>query len=293
MISSNPTKNTLTKRESTNREFITKAALIGISNLYGIDFVLRIVNKTERVKVSLDNLVIEYTSLFESSFEEQSSQLNIVNKSSRNELKSYEAMQFNAIGDFLKNTYGLQYQLAKSREAKKTIKMLKYKWIDPFNEDGFKMFGEKVIECVNMMEKETLNKKHSLVRLDGNNALIYSLYCECISDRSLLTERGSQLVNSYVSTTTTTDQMTENTQTYQTQQTDQIQPIETQNEIDNTMIPNGMYYTYQNMNENEMNTQETGNYIINYTYDIPQWIVEAQETIVNDNPTETNSSPSC
>ena len=53
---------------------------------------------------------------------------------------------------------------------------------------------------------------------------------------------------------------------------------------------------FQNYQENqEINTisNEQIAYNSNYIYDIPQWIVEAQETIVNDNPTETNSSPSC
>ena len=80
MISANPTKNTITKRESTNREFITKAALIGLSNLYGIDFVLRVVNKSEKVKVSVDNLVIEATSLFDTPFDEQHNLLSINTK---------------------------------------------------------------------------------------------------------------------------------------------------------------------------------------------------------------------
>ena len=107
-----------------------------------------------------------------------------------------------------------------------------------------------------------VSDKLILVRLNKNNEIIYSLYCECISERSLLTERGSQLVNSYASSTnTTSDQMTENTQTCQN----------VQNE---TQIKNGI--------ENRMYIPETGEYSMNYTYDIPQWIVDAQDYIVND-----------
>ena len=344
MISNNPTKNTITKRESANREFISKAALIGLCNLYGINFIIRTVNKTERVKVSLDNLVIEYCSLFNSTVEEQSQQLNEVSRQNRNALKSFEAMQFNALGDYLKNSYGLNYQLAKTRAATKTIKMYKYKWIDPFNEDGFKVFGERVIQCVSNMEKESVNKKHSLVHLNGNDILLYTIYCECISDKALLTNHGSVLVDSYTSHSSNGEQMSnpsnqtfeiieqlmneneiqngENEKNGESQQTQENEQMNYMNNIyylpdinmttnDTYNIEYPCYVDYQNMmnipifqnNECFQNYQENQEintisneqiaYNSNYIYDIPQWIVEAQETIVNDNPTETNSSPSC
>ena len=45
--------------------------------------------------------------------------------------------------------------------------MFKYKWIDPFNEEGFRIFGERVIDIVNQLP---------IVKEDKKRANYYNFY---------------------------------------------------------------------------------------------------------------------
>ena len=211
MITNNPTQNTITKRESTNREYISKAALIGLCNLYGVDFVLKIVNKTSRAKITVDNILIEECSLFPVT--DAHARRQQVSQMTRNELKSYEAVQINSLGEYLFSTFGLNYQLAKSRTATKTVKMFKYRWIDPFNEEGFTAFGRKIIETVYGMERSQTTQKHSYVRVERNNPVFYGIYCSVIANPEMMTPVGAAMVSAAFSQT-------------QLQQVEQIEQIE-------------------------------------------------------------------
>ena len=190
MINSNPSQNTLTKRESTNREFLSKASIIGLCTLYGGEFLIRIVNKTKRIKLTVENLSIEWTNLLSTPNDFDSNQFT------RNEYKSFEANQFNLLGNYLCSLIGLEYQLTKSRETKKTVKMYKYKWIDPFNELGFKLFGEKIIHFVCSLPPSSVSKIHSFIHLHPFQSEILMIFNELISDRSNLTPNGIQMYHS-------------------------------------------------------------------------------------------------
>ena len=121
--------NTNSKRESTNRENLFKASLIGLANVYGIDLTIRMPQIMSLKQITYDNLMIQQTSLFpiEGSFDD------IKN---RNERKSFTAMIFNRISEHLINEYHLDYKMAKKRTTTKTVKLEKYVRIGPFN--GFR-----------------------------------------------------------------------------------------------------------------------------------------------------------
>ena len=70
-------------------------------------------------------------------------------KQLRNAKKSMEAMIMNQMAEyiFMKDPY-VQFELTKRRPTQKSIKLFKYKRIDPFNEEGLRVFGERMVEII-------------------------------------------------------------------------------------------------------------------------------------------------
>ncbi|KAL7718130.1 Uncharacterized protein QTN25_004433 [Entamoeba marina] len=186
-------KQTLTKRESTNRENISKAALIGLCSAYGYDVRVKLPVRQTTSQVTYENLLISSTTIFNANFPTTSNNVNEAKKtSSRNDKKSASARIFNEVSKFIIETNCLRFSETKSRSTQKTEKLIKYKWIDPFNEIGFRMFAEGIISIVHQLplEKSTTGK---YVILKGYDSKVVELYSSIISNSTLLI--NSELFN--------------------------------------------------------------------------------------------------
>ena len=87
----------------------------------------------------------------------------------------------------------LQFELTKTRPTQKSIKLFKYKRIDPFNEEWFRVFGERMVEIIrNTPNVISENKKQKKVYLQQCQPEIVTLYCELLGRRELLSENGQR-----------------------------------------------------------------------------------------------------
>ncbi|EMD45729.1 Hypothetical protein EHI5A_062760 [Entamoeba histolytica KU27] len=179
-------KQTLIKRESTNREHLSNAAIIGLANCYGIDLEIKCSTVKSDNQVTYDNLIIESSSLFPRTL---SSSVG----ATRNDKKTVIALIFNTLSSYIIQTNNLSYQLTKSRSTKKTQKLIKFKWIDPFNEYGFYAFGAAVIEIVHSLPKTFINKKQQCVHLEPINNQILALFQSFTLDQTKLSDNGKLL----------------------------------------------------------------------------------------------------
>ncbi|ELP85102.1 hypothetical protein EIN_080740 [Entamoeba invadens IP1] len=169
----------MTKRESTNREHVSNAAIIGIANLYGVSFMLKCpISKTKTFVVE-DHITIAKTSLYD----------KVVVSDCK---KSEDALLLNVVSDFLINTQKLSFKLRKARRATKTIKLSKYECIDPFNETGFTSFGKGVITIIRSLPKVSFSKKQETASLDAFNEQIFSLYSMSVLDINNLSSNGQR-----------------------------------------------------------------------------------------------------
>ncbi|ELP84708.1 hypothetical protein EIN_173830 [Entamoeba invadens IP1] len=178
-------RQTLIKRESTNREHLSNAAIIGFANVYGIDLTIRCpVQKTTSL-VTYDHLTIDSIG---------STEMTVPHESiTRNEKKSMYALMYNTLSQHIITTNFLNCQLTKPRVTTKTQKLLKFKWIDPFNELGFYLFGAGVISIIQNLPKEPINKKQQSLHLLPLNQQIIQLFEKCVDDTSKLSENGKRI----------------------------------------------------------------------------------------------------
>ena len=184
--------NTESKRKASTREHLSNASLIGLANLYGVDMMINIpVIPGNKDPMTNANLSIEQTSVTPVFGPEIEASLQSLNR--RNQLKSKNALLFNQLADYIFATDPyLQCQLTKSRSTQKTIKLVKYKCIDPFNEEGFKVFGEGVIQIILSMSNNIVdaNGKRNVVYLSKNDPQIGVLYTELLKQQELLSVQG-------------------------------------------------------------------------------------------------------
>ena len=175
--------NTESRRKSSRREHISIAGIIGLANLYDIDLTIQIPTTKEKDDtITLPHLIVLSSSISSNEINHNSQiNQNIQNKipiendrtkvfqlyeteecketmkenqsksrsKCRNENKTEEANQINKIfHHILHLDPQLTYNETKKRPSKKTIKLLKFNWISPFNEEGFAYFAEGIIEIL-------------------------------------------------------------------------------------------------------------------------------------------------
>ena len=197
--------NTTAKRLSEQREHLSNAALIGYANIYGLDIKVNVPSSfaTAACPVNKLNLTVDETSLSPSNDGVTRITTSVASsKERRNERKSQHAEEMNLIIQYLFSVDpSLKYQLTKSRTPQKTVKLNKFKWIDPFNEEGFKMFGECVIQIISGMTYEGSNAvinstgKKKVVFLPRQNAEIQMAYLQILQYDCYLTENGKAYRN--------------------------------------------------------------------------------------------------
>ena len=199
------------KRTSVMREYLSNAALIGLANLYGVDMIVKVptTHGTKELKSCL-NVTVQQTSLsgdIQSITSETITKITNptevrLDKQKRNAKKSMEAMMMNQMAEFIfMKDPQLQFTLTKTRPTQKTMKLFKYRSIDPFNEEGFKVFGERMIDILQTIAttSTTGNAKQTIVYLPQNHPEIVMLYCNMLRERDMLSMNGLRY-SEYVST---------------------------------------------------------------------------------------------
>lgn len=256
--------NTLSKRESAKTEHISNAVLIGLSNLYGIDLLINVpIIPHDRDLLTTANLTLIQTSLTTTFTNSNTSNSNSTDSSNntnrRNQMKSQNAVLFNQLAEYIFSVDpNLSYGLTKQRKAEKTVKLVKYRWIDPFNEDGFREFGEGVINIVmNLGNVVDGNGKKKIVMMNRCDENITELYMRLLMKNEYLTENGKnysqRLQNEqYVANTLSDTYSSQSNQTYQYVQNQNCQ-MNQNVELCQLNQSNNSYQTQQLFNGYEMN----------------------------------------
>ena len=118
-------ENTLIKRKSINKECICKASIIGLANIYGIDLKISYPSR-KRDCFTLVNPLIH-------SIQGVSSTNSYSQLRDRSERKTFDSEMYNFLSASLINEFSLQFKECKKRLSTKTVKLIKYQCIDPFN----------------------------------------------------------------------------------------------------------------------------------------------------------------
>lgn len=204
------------KRISTMKEHLSNAALIGLANLYGVDMMVKVPTvKGSTELVTNTNVTVQETSLSRNvqslSHDTIAAMTNPLesrkDKQVRNAKRSVEALMLNQLAEYIFMCDPcLQCEMTKRRPTQKSVKLLKFKRIDPFNEEGFRVFGERVIEIIGNISRsvESDKKKHTIFYLPQNQPEIMALYCELLGRKELLTERG-RIYSESISSTSGSD----------------------------------------------------------------------------------------
>lgn len=186
--------NTESKRQSAEREHISNAVIIGLGNLYGVELRVSVPNSPKETQRTNVHIGIVGTRL--------TGEIN-TKKMSRNEKKTAEARVINQLMEFIiQQDPNISYHQTKARPSQKTEKLYKYKAIDPFNEVGFRVFGERMIELMEEMAKEKVNVikengKQTTIELFASNPMILDIYQEMLLDMSFLSQKGQLLSMQY------------------------------------------------------------------------------------------------
>ncbi|ELP92669.1 hypothetical protein EIN_370110 [Entamoeba invadens IP1] len=172
--SSSLKKNTISKRESTQREYISNAALIGLANCYGASFGIKCPVLNNKSFINFDHFTITSSSLFPSF-------ARIVD-ADRKTKKNEDAQIYNFIAGWLAETFELGSEARKTHSSKKQIGQVKYARMGPFSEKGFKEFGVGVIGIIRALPKTHYARRQNLATLDPYNLSICQLYNTLITE---------------------------------------------------------------------------------------------------------------
>ena len=205
-------ENTYAKQLGNIREHISKAVIIGLSNILGIEMIISFSRQFKGnqpksgynlnvTKTSIQFKCDEQTHSINSSKSSESSKTSKTIK--RQQRRTQTNIIFNSLSEYVQNKmkeiilmkHNTQktfvFRLAKRRITSKTEKLNIFTAFEPFNENGFELFGKKVMEnIVHSQEKYSENKLHWFVHLKERNDMISSLFYELLMKNEFLTSNG-------------------------------------------------------------------------------------------------------
>ena len=216
-----PNENKLSKQESSKLEHISNACVIGLANLYGITQEIEVptTKDIDNIDTYLNLIVknVEFPDDFQYDFQIEpfeKAKERITNEMKekvkkgeikekdltskikgqlRNVTKSNNARFINGIFEYIKQKDpSLNCDLSKKKTPSKTVRLMKYRWIDPFNEEGFKLFGIEIMKIMYGMKDGIVQStaKWNRIKLEINNQEISNKYFELLKDQSLLSKHG-------------------------------------------------------------------------------------------------------
>ena len=195
--------NTDSKRESEIREHISNACLIGLGSLYGLSVDVKVpLFRGSGQFLSKSNLLVYSTSYF-------SPEVPIDKIVDRNGKKSAIAHQFNFIFQWIKTCDpNLHFQETKARRTSKSVKLMKFSWIDPFNEMGFEVFADGVMRIVEERGRMLMGRSQ-IVRIPERDPVLFQLYENILMDQRYLSVEGKRYSAMIASMSGTAGQTTE------------------------------------------------------------------------------------
>lgn len=185
-LSSMSTKynNTEARRKSDRREHIFKLMTVGLSNVLGNSFVLKVPNHKTSTEGTVINISVVETNLFEIP--------ELSQGADRTETETYNAQIFNGILDSVIGD-GRGFKQGKRRPTQKTVKMNTCYAIDPFNEIGSEAFALGMEKILKEQLPKNVTGRYCTVRLEGCNSLIQNLYTSLLREE-YMTVTGSTMI---------------------------------------------------------------------------------------------------
>ena len=195
-------RNTEIKRLGLVKEHISNASIIGIAILLNINMDIKVpLTKKGNDPVTLHHLIVENISIAQ---DLSSPSLG----KTRTEKRSRSNIIYNTLSDWIKQNIidivsamggdsdCLVFHISQTRSTTQTVKLNVYESFEPFNREGFQLFGKKVIDIItNVLSKVYVDKRHALVRLEGQNQELINAFIDVIIDTNYITTSSSYLYN--------------------------------------------------------------------------------------------------
>ena len=204
------------QRRCAHKRYLSNVAIISLANLYGAEITIRKSTTTDLDKIvmgnnlTVDSFILPNQSdpvednqnVPEQEIENETDKTDKTKsktkpkkkKKSRNTKIIEQKMKINALFDYIKECNPqIQLREGKPRPVEKTVKQMRVKWIDPFNEVGTQKFAELVSNDIISREATVVTKKRSVIHLEREDPKITEAYWTVFWDESHLSMNGKIL----------------------------------------------------------------------------------------------------
>ena len=197
-------ENTRLRHRGEIREHISNGVIIGLANIFSVSMNIKVPKlKDGKKPETFHNLIVENASICSNAPAPSLGSTRIEKRDRANhifnELSTYVEERMKEVVQMMNgNIEKLIFMKTKQRPSSLAEKLKTFLQFEPFNQDGMLEFGKRVIDIiVDELENIHVDKKHSIVKLEGGNELIINTFYDMLENKKECFSISSESIQQY------------------------------------------------------------------------------------------------